>query len=100
MLTGLASVDVTVRDSRVVATSRRATVHQLLDNNKPCFLLFMVDGIQVNKADDEGGINLQELPKPDEIHGIEVFAGPSSIPLQYGGTGAGKWCGLIAIWTR
>jgi hypothetical protein len=40
------------------------------------------------------------LPKPEEIHGIEVFAGPASIPLQYSGIGKDKWCGLIAIWTR
>ena len=33
-------------------------------------------------------------------HGIEVFGGPSTIPLQYGGTGNNKWCGLIAIWTK
>jgi hypothetical protein len=60
----------------------------------------MVDGVALRKTDDQGGVNLQDLPHPDEIHGIEVFAGPSTIPLQYGGTGGGKWCGLIAIWTR
>jgi outer membrane cobalamin receptor len=99
MLTGVASVDVTVRDSRVIATSRRARVSEF-NSNVPCYLLVMVDGVSVSKTGDEGGFNLQDLPQPDEIHGIEVFAGPSSIPPQYGGTGAGKWCGLIAIWTR
>jgi hypothetical protein len=29
-----------------------------------------------------------------------VFAGPSSIPVQYNGAGTNKWCGLIAVWTR
>jgi hypothetical protein len=99
MLTGIASVDVTVRDSRVIATSRRARVSEFRSNT-PCYLLVMVDGVSLSKTGDEGGFNLQDLPQPDEIHGIEVFAGPSSIPPQYGGTGAGKWCGLIAIWTR
>jgi hypothetical protein len=99
MLTGLASIDVTVRDSRVVATSRRALVNEF-NTTQPCFVLFMVDGVALRKTDDQGGVNLQDLPHPDEIHGIEVFAGPSTIPLQYGGTGGGKWCGLIAIWTR
>ncbi|MEO5815641.1 MAG: carboxypeptidase regulatory-like domain-containing protein [Gemmatimonadaceae bacterium] len=98
MLTGLASIDVTVRDSRVVATSRRSMISEF-NSTQPCFVLFMVDGVPLRKADDQGGVNLQDLPKPDEIHGIEVFAGPSTIPLQYSGTGAGKWCGLIAIWT-
>lgn len=44
--------------------------------------------------------NLANLPPANAIHGIEVFAGPSSIPLQYGGTGTDKWCGLIMVWTR
>jgi protocatechuate 3,4-dioxygenase beta subunit len=99
MLTGLASIDVTVRDSRVVATSRRAVVSEF-NTSQPCFVLFMVDGVALRQTDDQGGVNLQDLPQPDEIHGIEVFAGPSTIPPQYGGTGAGKWCGLIALWTR
>ncbi|MDB4888742.1 MAG: hypothetical protein JWL61_597 [Gemmatimonadetes bacterium] len=99
MLTGLASIDVTVRDSRVVATSRRALVSEF-DTAQPCFVLFVLDGVALRTTDVQGGVNLQDFPHPDEIHGIEVFAGPSAIPLQYGGTGTGKWCGLIAIWTR
>ncbi len=99
MLTGLASISVTVRDARVVATTRRAMV-SAFNSSQPCFVQFMVDGIPLHKADDQGGVNMQDLPQPDEIDGIEVFAGPSTIPLQYGGTGDGKWCGLIAIWTR
>ena len=44
--------------------------------------------------------DLRMLPPPEEVYGLEVFAGPSSIPPQYGGVGVGKWCGLIAVWTR
>jgi len=40
------------------------------------------------------------LPKPDEIFGVEVFAGPSSIPIQGLKSGDGAWCGAIAVWTR
>ena len=44
--------------------------------------------------------NLKDLPSPDAIYGIEVFAGPASIPLQYGGSGRDKWCGLVVVWTK
>ena len=43
---------------------------------------------------------MMNLPPPDQIHGIEVFAGPASIPPQYNGAANDKMCGLIAIWTR
>lgn len=44
--------------------------------------------------------NLAQLPPPREIFGIEVFAGSASTPLRYGGEGEGRYCGLIAIWTK
>jgi hypothetical protein len=44
--------------------------------------------------------NLAHLPPPSDIHGIEVFAGPASIPGKYSGLGSGKWCGLIMLWTK
>ncbi len=44
--------------------------------------------------------DLAQLPTPSEIFGIEVFAGGASTPLKYGGEGDGRYCGLIAIWTR
>jgi Carboxypeptidase regulatory-like domain len=44
--------------------------------------------------------NLAQLPNPRDIFGIEVFAGSASTPLRYGGEGEGRYCGLIAIWTK
>ncbi|MEQ1692211.1 MAG: carboxypeptidase-like regulatory domain-containing protein [Gemmatimonas sp.] len=44
--------------------------------------------------------NLALLPPPNEIFGIEVFAGPARLPLSFGGEGAERFCGLIAIWTK
>lgn len=64
--------------------------------DSPCYMRVVVDGVMWPDAMP----NLNNLPRPDEIHGIEVWAGPASIPPQYGGTGSGKWCGMIAIWTR
>jgi outer membrane cobalamin receptor len=82
----------------VVATSKRAMISRF--DNEPCFLLVMVDGVMLNKSATQPGFDLRQLPRPSEIHGIEVFNGPAAIPLRYGGAGGGTWCGLIAIWTR
>lgn len=95
VLTNIPGVVVAVRDFNVVATSQRAFVKDF--GNEPCFLRVMVDGVLMNNT---GSFDLGKLPKPEEIHGIEVFVGPARIPLQYGGIGSDKWCGLIAVWTR
>jgi hypothetical protein len=100
MLTTVPSILIADNDTMVVARSARGATKGLLDIS-PCYVQVMVDGIVKNKLAGDKGYDLRDLPRPDEIHGIEVFAGPASIPLQYGGIGgAEKWCGLIAIWTR
>jgi hypothetical protein len=75
-------------------TTRSAQTNLRADT--PCYMRVLVDGVMWPDA----APNLNNLPRPDEIHGMEVWAGPSSIPPKYGGTGGGKWCGMIAIWTR
>ena len=67
---------------------------------QPCYLLVMVDGLVKNGVPGRPAFDLNQLPRPDEIHGVEVFAGAAMIPLQYSGMGDGKWCGMIAVWTR
>ncbi len=42
--------------------------------------------------------NLDLLPAPRDIAGIEVYAGSSTIPLQFAGFDRG--CGVILIWTK
>ncbi|MFI5245466.1 MAG: carboxypeptidase regulatory-like domain-containing protein, partial [Gemmatimonadales bacterium] len=66
----------------------------------PCFMSVMVDGLLMQPDPPDSAVDLRRLPAPDEIHGIEVFAGPANIPPQYNGAGGDKTCGLIAIWTR
>jgi hypothetical protein len=98
MLTSVPSVTVTDRTDRVVAVSGRAMTAN--KNGDPCFMAVMVDGILMKKDAGEMSYDLRRLPRPEEIHGVEVFAGGATIPVQYGGMGEGKMCGLIAIWTR
>ena len=82
--------------ARVVAASARSG----------CFLRLIVDGIE-RSGPINGPANLADLPPPSEIHGIEVFAGPASVPPQYnspsrtGSTMGGvSSCGLVAVWTK
>jgi hypothetical protein len=42
--------------------------------------------------------NLDLLPPPKELAGIEVYAGPSTAPPQFSGTG--RSCGVIVVWTH
>jgi CarboxypepD_reg-like domain len=91
----------------------------------PCFMSVMIDGVIMNgdppsnasaavissskgpgikssaPPEPNGGtFDMMNLPAPDQIHGIEVFGGPATIPPQYNGAGNSKMCGLIVIWTR
>jgi hypothetical protein len=99
LLTDVPSVRVVDIDTMVVARSARTTTIANYQNDY-CYLLVMVDGVPLNKDASHKAFDLRLLPRPEEIEGIEVFAGAASIPLKYGGSGEGKWCGLIAIWTR
>jgi hypothetical protein len=87
----------------------------------PCFMSVMIDGVIMGgdppvqsgpvttskgvkmaapPQQTDGTFDMMNLPPPDQIHGIEVFGGPATIPPQYNGAANNKMCGLIAIWTR
>jgi hypothetical protein len=72
--------------------STRLPIHPSPGKPPDCPIMAIVDGVA--KQTDFG-----QLPSPRDIAGIEFFAGPSEIPLQYKSTD-GTWCGLILIWTR
>jgi hypothetical protein len=42
--------------------------------------------------------NLDLLPSPRDIGGIEVYAGPSTVPPQF--SGPDRSCGVILVWTK
>jgi hypothetical protein len=99
MLLNIPSIKVVDSGYAVVVISTR-TVVTSIQNQGPCYLAIAVDGQLLNDNPTHQAYDLRQLPAPDEVHGIEVFAGAATIPVQYGGTGNGKWCGMIAIWTR
>ncbi len=54
--------------------------------------------IFVDAVPQQAPVNLNTLPVPADIAGIEVYPGSASIPLQYKSANTG--CGVILIWTR
>jgi hypothetical protein len=42
--------------------------------------------------------NLDLLPTPKDLYGIEVYSGPSTTPPQFSGPNRG--CGVILVWTK
>jgi len=60
----------------------------------PCIMRVGIDG-----EIKELAFQLDEL-SVTEIHGIEVYPGPASIPAEFGGLRKDAFCGLVMIWTR
>lgn len=49
--------------------------------------------------DGSGADSMNEV-LPSAIHGIEVYAGDSSVPLTFSSTAITSGCGMILIWTK
>lgn len=61
---------------------------------KPCELRMAVDGLLL-----PAGTSMDAVP-PRDIAGVEVYAGPAAIPLEFSRTGADSFCGLVVVWTK
>jgi len=85
--------------SLLAISSRSSKIDPATLQAVPCFMNVMVDGVMM-MGEIDGHFDLAHLPPPQEIHGIEVFGGPATIPPKYNGAANDKMCGLIAIWTR
>lgn len=58
-----------------------------------CALQVVLDGIILPR-----NFNLDLLPPPKQIAGIEVYSGPATIPPEF--SGPDRRCGVLAVWTR
>jgi Carboxypeptidase regulatory-like domain/TonB-dependent Receptor Plug Domain len=58
-----------------------------------CSMQVVLDGIILPRNFD-----LDLLPPPKQIAGIEVYTGAATIPPQFGGPD--RRCGVVAVWTR
>ena len=62
----------------------------------PCYSTVIVDGVVVyNQRQPKFDVNT--IP-PEQIAGIEFYAGASTAPVEYNLTG--NACGVVVIWTR
>lgn len=63
------------------------------DGAGACPMQVMLDGIVLPRF-----FNLDLLPPPKQLAGIEVYSGAATIPPQFGGPD--RRCGMILVWTR
>ena len=61
-----------------------------------CPMQIYLDGVRVQEV--AGMSALSMLPPPDHLRGIEVYSGPSEIPLPY--KAHNSRCGVILVWTK
>jgi hypothetical protein len=70
----------------------------------PCPMQIYIDGIPLSGAGPGPNqlFDVNSLPSPKELMGIEVYAGPASEPLWLpSGPASGKTaCGAVLVWTR
>lgn len=59
-----------------------------------CVMRVVVDGTLMPAL-----FNIDDIV-PRDVHGIEVYNGPSRIPPELAGLRTDNWCGVIAVWTR
>ncbi|MDX1396054.1 MAG: carboxypeptidase regulatory-like domain-containing protein [Gemmatimonadota bacterium] len=57
-----------------------------------------IDGVNVIQSDRASHHRLDELVRPYDIAGIEVYSGPASTPAEFSGASGG--CGVVVIWTK
>lgn len=58
-----------------------------------CGFQIFLDGVIVSEHGDLNGV-----PAPRDIAGVEIYSAPATIPLQYKRNGAK--CGVILAWTK
>ena len=77
---------------RHFAVNRRGA-GDVIGATKDCFMNVVVDGIPMPTP-----FNLDDLPSPKDLAGIEVYAGAATIPLQF--KSWSRSCGVILVWTK
>jgi hypothetical protein len=98
LLRRVSSISIIDSSGVLMAVSRRVKKPTIrsggLGDLAPCPLQVALDG-QLK----EWGYAVNSIA-PEEIHGIEVYPGPATIPAEYASMGRDAYCGLIMIWTR
>jgi CarboxypepD_reg-like domain len=88
-------VEVVKKDLKTRILSKRGLVWNY--RTMGAELCAMPIGVDGRVMEQEFDINT--IPSAD-VHGIEVYFGPSSIPPEYLGSLPNNFCGLVMVWTR
>jgi hypothetical protein len=79
---------------KYAASSRGEKANLVHQTSSACVLRVMVDGLMMPHPYPVDDIDV------NEVYGVEVYPGPSTIPAEFvGGTHDG-WCGLIMLWRK
>jgi hypothetical protein len=101
LLRRIASIQ--LRDSSGVTLAVSGRMQKLVSRATPggpvleivdCVLQVAVDG-----SFKPWGFDVNSIP-PEQIHGIEVYPGASSVPSEYAALRRDSHCGAILVWTR
>ncbi len=97
MLRSVPSLDIIDSLGTPLPVSRRGVTVRRIGGSlrpAPCVMRVMVDGML-----QPGGQSIDAIP-PLEIAGVEVYAGPATMPRELVTSAEGSYCGLVVIWTR
>ena len=81
--------------SSMVLVSKRGTTSMGTENGDACRYAVVLNDLTMPVDFD-----LRSIP-PEDLVGVEVYNGASSIPVELNGTSGGEpTCGLVVIWTK
>ena len=63
-----------------------------------CPVRFHLDGTPVRGLGGRMGESIDDLVRPQEIEGVEIYVSASSLAAEFGGSTS--QCGVVAIWTK
>ncbi len=97
LLVGVPSLSISQAGGRVSFESTRGAVFER-GKLAPCRMVVVVDGIALNPSGEE--VQAAALPRPGDIHALEVFAGGATLPPNLAVLSTYNRCGMVVVWTR
>ena len=96
-LVAINGIQLMTRGSGKVAIASRGMAPQAYQGGKtaaPCILRVIVDGMAM-----PAGTSIDNVT-PNEVAGMEIYAGPASTPVELAHYQEDSWCGAILVWTK
>lgn len=99
VISGLRAVRVYQTREGMFAMSSRGNLPSLRSPGSVCPYTIVLDGIAM-VARNANGVDLNELPAPERLHGVELYAGGTRLPALYTSLAGSGFCGVIGLWTE